>query len=334
MTNCIKGAEIIKKFIEIYSKKVKKRAYRAVCIAGGFRMDSKTGDVLRQKSSKHFNLFLNKQKQESKAGYFRIIRSRKFVRKDLIELVKEAPRRSQAAGSLVSGRDQESKNHRKNSARSNLYNLHQQYRINRFGGAKTKLKALRKLSAASNCNKNLNNSSNLLNNNKSVVSELPEMADDLSQFTVSIVTDHTKITRKVHSRRDVSGTRSLSVLHRSQVKKTESVNPAFSVVPVKENVSEDAVAKSINGEPKKNEALETTYIQSIKNMSNLMNNRLSGDYCIRSKRTQINQYVIMKKIGKGGWSKVLLGVDVIHKKKYVCLEGVFEDFLFCFRFVW
>ena len=35
------------------------------------------------------------------------------------------------------------------------------------------------------------------------------------------------------------------------------------------------------------------------------------------KRTKINQYVLVTMIGKGGWGKVFLGIDVNTKQKFV-----------------
>lgn len=67
--------------------------------------------------------------------------------------------------------------------------------------------------------------------------------------------------------------------------------------------------------PSINKSLSTIYINSRKGNVESQLNSSSVSY----RRTMINDYIVLKKIGKGGWSDVLLAVDANTKKKYVAL---------------
>jgi hypothetical protein len=130
---------------------------------------------------------------------------------------------------------------------------------------------------------------------------------DFTNIDMTVMSNNTKKTVKIKTSID------LMKSSKSKYKKYKKKRMQMS----RSNSGMGIVGES---QPRMNTALETTYIQSTKNMSDLASSRLQN-FCIRSKKTQINQYVLMKRIGKGGWSDVLLAVDTTNQQKRV-------DFLF------
>ena len=69
-------------------------------------------------------------------------------------------------------------------------------------------------------------------------------------------------------------------------------------------------------EVRENKNLNTTYIRENKMVGPKGTPKDLG-FTVSGKRTKINQYVLVTMIGKGGWGKVFLGIDVNTKQKFV-----------------
>jgi hypothetical protein len=66
--------------------------------------------------------------------------------------------------------------------------------------------------------------------------------------------------------------------------------------------------------PTENKELDTKYVKSVKHLHLDGNGNFQNSH-IHYKRTKIDDYVIMKPIGSGGWSEVLMGIDTKDKNK-------------------
>lgn len=82
------------------------------------------------------------------------------------------------------------------------------------------------------------------------------------------------------------------------------------------NMSMAASVREEEDEVRENKDLNTTYIQKTEMVGPKKTVRELGLQVV-GKRTKINQYVLVTMIGKGGWGKVFLGIDVNTKQKYV-----------------
>jgi hypothetical protein len=86
------------------------------------------------------------------------------------------------------------------------------------------------------------------------------------------------------------------------------------------NMSLAVSAREEEDEVRENKDLNTTYIQKTEMVGPKKTVRELGLQVV-GKRTKINQYVLLTMIGKGGWGKVFLGIDVNTKQKYVCTSS-------------
>ncbi len=82
------------------------------------------------------------------------------------------------------------------------------------------------------------------------------------------------------------------------------------------DMSMAASVREEEDEVRENKDLNTTYIQKTEMVGPKKTVRELGLHVV-GKRTKINQYVLVTMIGKGGWGKVFLGIDVNTKQKYV-----------------
>lgn len=82
------------------------------------------------------------------------------------------------------------------------------------------------------------------------------------------------------------------------------------------NMSMAGSVREEEDEVRENKDLNTTYIQKTEMVGPKKTVRELGLQVV-GKRTKINQYVLVTMIGKGGWGKVFLGIDVNTKQKFV-----------------
>ena len=161
---------------------------------------------------------------------------------------------------------------------------------------------------------NNNRESNIDSNNMLDINKLQEKKlNSQASFVIEDKDDINQIERKDFSHMDLS----ICPNNRSSARRASRVSVQSKVNNERKQSPNRQINRTIlNVEVRENKDLNTTYIRENKMIGPKGAPKDLG-FSVNGKRMKINEYILVKMIGQGGWGEVFMGVHELSKIRYV-----------------